>query len=195
MPKTDELCTATFGGTQCDATTEVLTFCRIHWAQQNRGAPFTPRKHRRPRGMARVRDEHGRKQCTRCEEWRPVEEYRPAIKTADGLQSWCSPCSCDYMTLNRYGLTRADVLRIVSEQGGCGICGTDKPRNEGFRNGWHVDHDHNCCPSDRTCGRCIRGVLCADCNKLIGLAHDSVLRLQQAVSYLRDCEDAHERND
>lgn len=32
-----------------------------------------------------------------------------------------------------------------------------------------VDHDHACCPSrDLTCGTCIRGLLCYDCNVLLG---------------------------
>jgi len=32
----------------------------------------------------------------------------------------------------------------------------------------HVDHDHECCPTRRICGKCNRGLLCLDCNHKIG---------------------------
>lgn len=28
----------------------------------------------------------------------------------------------------------------------------------------HLDHDHACCNKPYSCGRCIRGLLCANCN-------------------------------
>lgn len=31
-----------------------------------------------------------------------------------------------------------------------------------------VDHDHKCCPTDITCGKCVRDLLCNWCNKIIG---------------------------
>lgn len=131
-----------------------------------------------------VRNADGHKQCARCSQWRAPSEYRPDLRSSDGLKSWCSPCSSDYMTIARYGISRAAVLAMVEEQGGCAICGTRVQKSPGFRNGWHVDHDHTCCPGDRTCGECVRGVLCANCNKLIGLAQDSTPRLARAIQYL-----------
>lgn len=62
---------------------------------------------------------------------------------------------------------------LVAMQGGenCLICGT--PR--GVRR-LSVDHDHD---TDE-----IRGLICHNCNHLLGLAQDSIAVLQRAIDYL-----------
>jgi hypothetical protein len=56
---------------------------------------------------------------------------------------------------------------------GCEICGAMGEKHKIL----HVDHDHKCCPVEyvngksqtyRTCGLCIRGVLCNKCNAAVG---------------------------
>jgi hypothetical protein len=76
-----------------------------------------------------------------------------------------------------------DYERLLEAQGGaCRICGTDDP-GEGRR--FAVDHDHNCCPSkDRSCGKCVRGLLCNRCNLMIGMAEDDPSLLREAALYL-----------
>lgn len=47
-----------------------------------------------------------------------------------------------------------------------------------------IDHDHSCCPTARTCGKCIRGVLCRQCNVAIGKLGDTLQSLLSVVNYL-----------
>lgn len=77
------------------------------------------------------------------------------------------------MTPERY-----DEL-LALQGGGCGVCGGD-PGDEHF----HIDHDHSCCPGKKSCGKCIRGLLCGECNRMLGLAHDDPQILQQGARYV-----------
>jgi hypothetical protein len=47
-----------------------------------------------------------------------------------------------------------------------------------------IDHDHRCCPSAHSCGKCVRGILCNRHN--VGLAHfqDNVDELRTAAEYV-----------
>lgn len=60
----------------------------------------------------------------------------------------------------------------------CELCGS----NEDLR----VDHDHSCCSSARTCGKCFRGVLCDRCNRALGFFYDNPNLLREAAKYLED---------
>lgn len=91
--------------------------------------------------------------------WAQMQVRRSPVR---GQRSWR-----DTHLWYRYKLTPDDVVRIVTEQGGCNICGGAEPSG---RHGWCVDHDHACCATYPTCGRCIRQVLCHRCN--VQLGHD-----------------------
>lgn len=183
---TKNTCPVVVEGTPCESGQRiVLGLCLYHYKQRKRGASFTTWRKRKDQGSSALRDDCGRKRCQRCDKWLPVESYSTHKSTPDGLQRWCSQCAADHRSLERYGMTRADVEAMAQRQGGCAMCGVARPRHEGHRNGWHVDHDHACCPGGVACERCIRGVLCAQCNKLIGLVDDDVDRLVAAIRYLR----------
>jgi hypothetical protein len=49
----------------------------------------------------------------------------------------------------------------------------------------HVDHDHTCCDGRRSCGECIRGLLCNTCNRVLGFVDDDITRLEGLVEYLK----------
>jgi hypothetical protein len=78
--------------------------------------------------------------------------------------------------LTRYGLTLEDYRRLNESgpfgPGLCWMCGTDTP-GRGDKN-LHIDHDHST-------GR-VRGLLCLNCNREVGIYEKSRVR---AEAYLR----------
>ena len=68
--------------------------------------------------------------------------------------------------ISSYGLTQENFDRLLdAQQHTCGMC------HEPFEEGQliHVDHDHACCRAkNRSCGKCIRGLLCHTCNIALG---------------------------
>lgn len=85
--------------------------------------------------------------------------------------------------LRTYNLTMERHDEILAAQGGvCGSCGALEPGGKGT---WYIDHDHLCCSGKRSCGECVRGLLCALCNPMLGFAKDSIERLEAGIAYLR----------
>lgn len=72
-----------------------------------------------------------------------------------------------------YGVTPEQYEQMYSAQGGlCLICGgASKPGTC-----LCIDHDHNS-------GK-VRGLLCSECNTMLGKAKDSVVLLHRAIRYL-----------
>lgn len=110
--------------------------------------------------------------------WKHEDAYTPHKGTADGLASWCRHCTW----LAKYGLNpELYATLLVRQDGRCASCGQAPDRG----NGLVVDHDHACCDREGSCGRCVRGLLCDACNKILGLARDDVAVLRNAVAYLQ----------
>lgn len=49
----------------------------------------------------------------------------------------------------------------------------------------HVDHDRSCCSGKTSCGRCIRGILCRNCNLGIGHLQENFKIVENAMKYLK----------
>lgn len=85
---------------------------------------------------------------------------------------------------HKYRLSLETYRAMLLAQGGaCAICKVDAPtdiRTSRF----HVDHDHACCPGKRSCGRCVRGLLCHACNTALGNFQDDPERLTAALAYV-----------
>ena len=113
--------------------------------------------------IRRVRNGHDEKQRRRYAENREFHSYR-SIRA-------------------KYKLTEEQYKALLEAQGGgCAVCGTDKPGGRGVL--LNVDHDHACCPGNKSCGKCVRGLLCALCNIGLGSFQDNADRLIAAATYL-----------
>lgn len=86
-----------------------------------------------------------------------------------------------YIYIN--GLTADIYDKMLCSQGyACRVCRRDFVKTP------HIDHDHECCSGRQSCGRCVRGLLCQQCNMMLGLAKDSPEVLKSAVRYLYDSQ-------
>lgn len=80
---------------------------------------------------------------------------------------------------SRNGITAHTWMEIWRRQnGGCYACGV----KHGFK--LHIDHDHACCPGTKSCGKCIRGLLCARHNHGLGMFQDNVTEMRKMIEYL-----------
>jgi len=90
----------------------------------------------------------------------------------------------------KYRKTPKDKKEMLAAQDfSCLVCWQPLLENEAV-----FDHDHSCCPRDhRTCGKCIRGLLHANCNWAIGLFKDNPAYCLSAAMYLETWENIHKQ--
>lgn len=134
------------------------------------------------------------KRCTQCGEEKPLTAFPRNRNKRDGRDPECLRCkrarestpearkAKRVRELERlYGLSVEDYEHMNKVQGGaCRICRQPERRVNTFgeRRPLAVDHDH--------ATGAIRGLLCADCNKALGLFGDKPSRLWRAWLYLDD---------
>jgi hypothetical protein len=86
----------------------------------------------------------------------------------------------------RYNVSPSRFAEMLMEQGGrCPMCGAHYTECDKT---FSVDHDHGCCPGDRSCGECVRGLPCHACNVGLGYFKDNIETLKRAVIYLQRFE-------
>lgn len=161
---------------RCGRPVYARGWCGGHYNQQRLGKPLRPLRGS-PDWVADHLNKDGEKECSKCKRWLPVSEFYQRGDVA-GLRAFCRRCNI----LRRMGITAADYDRLLAEQGGrCAICGATEEDNG---RALCVDHDHRCCPKNRSCGECVRGLLCDGCNTGIGYMEDTPARLRNAADYL-----------
>jgi len=83
-----------------------------------------------------------------------------------------------------YGITPEKVLEMYNEQGGkCAICsGVGFKMHKNKKHGLNLDHDHKT--------NKVRGWLCDNCNRGLGLFQDNPDILEVAIAYIRRNEES-----
>lgn len=85
-------------------------------------------------------------------------------------------CKPHYSISMKYHMSDSQIETLLPQKR-CQICDREAALV--------VDHDHKCCPEKSTsCGKCIRGMICSQCNSALGYFQDSPEVLNRASEYL-----------
>lgn len=154
------------------------------------------------------------KTCSKCSLSRDSTEFYKNASTKDGLGVYCKSCTTIYnrerrsqwtperlerqrqarrdwgvrnprdpMRTNaeRHGLTLEQYLQLLDDQDyECGACGTTLVNTKQAC----IDHDHDHCPGETGCRKCVRGILCQHCNRALGQLGDCPYRVMELYDYL-----------
>ena len=110
--------------------------------------------------------------------------------TRAGLKLKCWPCYDDEAPRRdrKYNLAPGQYQQMLESQHGvCALCGNpEKQANKltGDLIPLSVDHDHTCCPGQRSCGKCVRELACRNCNVMLGMSGDDPVLLRAAADYV-----------
>ena len=119
--------------------------------------------------------------CNSCENEKPIDQFE--LTGYGYVRNTCSRCRQRKKKPRRlsriYKMSYQDLLIIKEDQDyKCAICNVHE---ENVNRGLVIDHNHD---TDR-----VRGWLCHNCNRAIGMLKDDAFVLRRAVAYLeRDQE-------
>jgi hypothetical protein len=152
------------------------------------------------------------KQCKACKQSKPLDAFYSEPRVSDGRTARCKTCIKSAASIH-YDINKGDVLKrrkaeyspekerakklkstygisvelydhMLKEQGyKCKLCPSTDPRHNSGR--FVVDHCH-------TTGK-VRGLLCSECNLMLGKAKDDITILQNAITYLSQHSEASQR--
>ncbi len=146
------------------------------------------------------------KKCVVCLQEKPIESFYNYKNSKDGKSYRCKECdnlagkkwksenperareSARERNIKfKYGIDLTEYKELFKRQNEvCAICGVDHNNVTGDRFSkisFAVDHCH-------TTGK-VRGILCNQCNRALGMFKDDVENLKKAMSYLESFKETH----
>lgn len=137
------------------------------------------------------------KNCACCKRRKPKGQFAINNQQKDGFSCYCKECqhnkSAIYRKKNRervqassrqcnlkrrlkkLGLTLSEYTdMLIKQKGRCAICGISDTK---YKQGFDIDHNHKT-------GK-VRGLLCNQCNFLVGLSRESFLIINKLKQYLK----------
>lgn len=142
------------------------------------------------------------KTCSRCKISKENNGFHKCSRNKDNLQSWCKLCAQDpnvkadrlkyrnrpevkqkrslyirsWQLKREYNLTLDQYNQMLEQQNySCLICEREQSI---FDKKLSVDHDHKT-------GK-IRGLLCSNCNAMLGHINDDIQKMKRAIKYLEE---------
>lgn len=121
-----------------------------------------------------------RKICRMCKRKQDTDRYaKNPEKYRKAARDYRSGRELE-LELKRFSMTIDDFnIMFESQNGVCAIC---RKAEDGRR--LSIDHDHSCCPGRKSCGKCVRSLLCNNCNNGIGRFFDDAENLRRAAGYI-----------
>lgn len=138
--------------------------------------------------------------CVRCGKQKKSDLFCKSKNYKDGRRGTCKQCHTEYQkkyyqdnedkrkeknrmntkyvpSWKRHHLTEQQYKDLLDKfEGKCHICKINNANS--------IDHDHSCCDKNRSCGKCVRGVLCRGCNTAIGSLKENKEIILNLVKYL-----------
>lgn len=121
--------------------------------------------------------------CTSCQQ-NPTYSNRPVCWSCHNADGIASAQARDRI----YGLAPGQYDQLLALQGGtCAISKqpeTAVSKKAGTTFPLAVDHDRSCCPGNRSCGECVRGLVTRNINVGLGMFNDDPVLLRAAADYI-----------
>jgi len=139
----------------------------------------------------------GEKYCARCYTTKPLSGFtvRKTGSRKGHPMSYCKSCRVHrqkqnynndtyqrvvrpYQLKSKYGISVDEYDRMLEKQGfACAVCGTNDGGSAKGSKTFAVNHCHKT--------GAVRGLLCNNCNRCLGLLKDDVNVLESAINYLK----------
>jgi hypothetical protein len=135
------------------------------------------------------------KTCIKCNQEKEIDLFAKGGKYADGRRNYCKQCHSNYVTgyiknnpskrskqnpdrkFKRHGLSEEKYINLLNMHNAkCHACKE--------RDAINIDHNHSCCSGSYSCGNCVRGLLCSQCNTALGLLGDDLQKINNLIGYL-----------
>lgn len=131
------------------------------------------------------------KVCSRCKQDKEHDQFYKNKFGKLGLHHYCKLChsvqskksynyekSKNRLVLNKYKLSVTQVEELyISQNKKCKICNIEHKMVSKHK-GLYIDHCHKT-------GK-VRGLLCANCNRLLGICNDNIDILKSSILYLTE---------
>ena len=115
------------------------------------------------------------KACTKCGDTKPLDRFCNQPTGKHGKQASCKDCDNRKHKKRKFNITDKELDQLM-EITICMGCGENLLLGSRGYKGHCIDHSH-------TTGK-VRGVLCRECNLILGYAHDNPAILLNLIKYL-----------